>query len=75
MTNFYPAFIITAGFCKTAFLMYNRIKRNAKNWAVLCFLFNIWGIIFLSFLPRIDHEEDYLVNKIKDQNPVSHPEM
>jgi hypothetical protein len=50
-------------------------KRNAKNWAVLCFLFNIWGIVFLSFLPPVDHTEDYLFKEHKDQETVSNSEM
>jgi len=32
-------------------------SRNAQNWAGLCFLFNIWGVIFLCFLPTIDKDQ------------------
>ena len=29
-------------------------KRNANNWAGICLFFNIWGLIFLAFLPTIE---------------------
>ena len=44
----------------TALLGYKiakRKNRNAQNWAGLCFLFNIWGVIFLSFLPPVEEYE------------------
>ena len=44
----------------TALLGYKiakRKNRNAQNWAGLCFLFNIWGVIFLSFLPPVEKYE------------------
>jgi cytochrome bd-type quinol oxidase subunit 2 len=40
------------------YVMAKRKKRNAPNWAGLCFVFNIWGLIFLSFLPSLEEEGD-----------------
>jgi glucan phosphoethanolaminetransferase (alkaline phosphatase superfamily) len=35
-------------------LLSGRKNRNKGQWAVLCFLLNIWGLIFLIFLPPLE---------------------
>jgi glucan phosphoethanolaminetransferase (alkaline phosphatase superfamily) len=32
-------------------LLSGKKNRNRGHWAVLCFLLNLWGLIFLIFLP------------------------
>ena len=38
------------------YVIAKRKNRNAHNWAGLCFFFNIWGVISLSFLPSSEAE-------------------
>ena len=53
--------LFTLGFSGIMSLLGYRIARrkhrNAQNWAGLCFLLNIWGVIFLSFLPPIEEDQ------------------
>ena len=57
----YLSLLITIAFAAVTGLLGYKIakskNRNARNWAGLCFLFNIWGVVFLSFLPPVEEQE------------------
>lgn len=40
--------VLTSG---VGYFMAKKKSRNRKTWALLCFVFNIWGVAALLFLP------------------------
>jgi len=47
--------------CLTSYLGYKLAKgknRDKSKWAVLCFIFNVWGLIYLYFMPDAEHKRE-----------------
>jgi hypothetical protein len=47
-------FLFAALCAYLGWLLAGRRKRDRRHWTVLCFLLNIWGLIFLIFLPPLE---------------------
>jgi hypothetical protein len=39
------------------YMLAKKKNRNVQYWTGLCFMLNIWGVIFLSFLPPLNKRD------------------